>query len=116
MVELVSSPNKTTVLIATKALAVVCRNSPKNQSLAIEQDLLTKCIELLAGDLDMYTAKWVILVMNALVYDNPAVRRCILHLTSGILLWTLSEGLLLPHCVLLHCALRRTHRTLLGKV
>ena len=78
MVELVSSPNKTTVLIATKALAVVCRNSPKNQSLAIDQQLLTKCIELLGGDLDMYTAKWVILVMNALVYDNPAVRRSLL--------------------------------------
>ena len=74
MVSLIDTMNKTTVLIATKALAVVCRNSAANQRVAIEERLLDKCIHLLATDLDMYTAKWVILVMNALVYENNEVR------------------------------------------
>jgi hypothetical protein len=78
MVGLVDSPNKATVLIATKALAVVCRNSAENQRLAIEEQLLERCIRLLSTDLDCYTAKWVILVMNALVFENAAV--CLLFL------------------------------------
>jgi hypothetical protein len=78
MIGLIEVPNKTTVLIATKALAVVCRNSPPNQRLAISAHLLDKCIVLLAGDLDAYTAKWVILVMNALVYENEEAQRIML--------------------------------------
>jgi hypothetical protein len=74
MVSLVDSDNTTTVLIATKALAVVCRNSPANQALAVERRLLDRCIALLATDLDVYMAKWVILVMNALVYENAQAR------------------------------------------
>jgi hypothetical protein len=79
MIGLIDVPNKTTVLIATKALAVVCRNSPANQKLAIEGRLLDKCITLLSMDLDAYTAKWVILVMNALVYENAAAQQIMLE-------------------------------------
>lgn len=74
MVDLIESDNHTTVLIATKALAVVCRNSPANQALAIRRGLLAKCIALLSRCDDTYTAKWVILVINALVYENGEVR------------------------------------------
>lgn len=73
MVDLIESDNHTTVLIATKALAVVCRNSPANQALAIRRGLLAKCIALLSRCDDTYTAKWVILVINALVYENGEV-------------------------------------------
>lgn len=70
---MIDSDNHTTVLIATKALAVICRNSPLNQALAVDRGLLTKCITLLHRCEDTYTAKWVILVINALVYENPKV-------------------------------------------
>jgi hypothetical protein len=83
MVDIIDSENHTTVLIATKALAVVCRNSPANQSLAIERGLLRKCIGLLIRCEDSYTAKWVILVINALVYDNSKVcAQCAWRVTS----------------------------------
>jgi hypothetical protein len=74
MVDLIDSDNHTTVLIATKALAVICRNSPANQALAVDRGLLHKCISLLHRCEDTYTAKWVILVINALVYENPKAR------------------------------------------
>jgi hypothetical protein len=79
MVELIASGNATSVLIATKALAVVCRNSAANQRLAIQRGLLTRCVDLLRADLDGYTAKWVILVMNALVFENSDAQGIILE-------------------------------------
>jgi hypothetical protein len=85
MVDLIDSENHTTVLIATKALAVICRNSPANQTLAVDRGLLSKCIAILHRCEDTYTAKWVILVINALVYENPKVH--LLPTTAPPLTW-----------------------------
>ena len=73
--DLVDTGAPATVLLATKALAVACRNSSANQAAAVQRGLLHRCIALLeSDDLGAYMAKWVILVMNALVYDNPEAR------------------------------------------
>ena len=74
MVHMTMENDAVSMLIATKALAVVCRNSVANQNQALEHGLLDRCIEVLASGMDIYSAKWVILVVNALVYDNSKVR------------------------------------------